>query len=79
MIIAEYPYNGRKDRIRHYSDSRFIIRQNETGNEYGEAIDVYPCPYAYSETDIPIENDDITLDEYNDALQTVADYESQNN
>ena len=31
---------------------------------------------VYTVVDIPI--DDITLDEYNDALQTVADYEAQN-
>lgn len=59
MIIEEYPYNGREDRIRHYSDSSFIIRQNETGNEYGEAVDTYPCPYTYTETDIPIESDEV--------------------
>lgn len=33
---------------------------------------------VYEVVDIPIEGN-ITLDEYNSALQTVADYESQNN
>ena len=59
MIIEECPYNGREDRIRHYSDSGFIILQNETGNEYGEAIDTYPCPYTYTETDISIAPDEV--------------------
>ena len=54
-LVEEYPYNGREDRIRHYSDAGFTILQVETGNEYGEAIDRYPCKYTYEETDHPIE------------------------
>jgi len=54
MIITDYPHNGRTDRIRHYSDAGMMIRQNETGNEYAEAVDVYPCKYTYTETDEPI-------------------------
>lgn len=56
-VIQEHPYNGREDRIRHVSDAGFTIIQNETGNEYGEAIDRYPCPYTYSETDHKIEEE----------------------
>lgn len=55
MLIEEYPYAGRENLIRHYSDAGMLIRQVETGNEYGEAIDRYPCPYTYEETDTPIE------------------------
>lgn len=55
MLITEHPYNGRQDRIRHYSDAGFTVRQIETGNEYGEAIDRYPSKYTYEETDNPIE------------------------
>ncbi len=57
MIITEYPYNGRTDRIKHYSDAGMVIRQNETGNEYAEAVDVYPCQYTYSETTTLIEQE----------------------
>lgn len=49
MIIEEYPYNGRTDRIRHFSDIGLTVIQNETGIEYDEAIDVYPCKYTYVE------------------------------
>lgn len=36
--------------IRTYSDENFYIRQEETGNIYEEAIDVYPVRYTYTET-----------------------------
>ena len=55
MLIEEYPYAGRDNLIRHYSDAGMMIRQVETGNEYGEAIDRYPCHFTYEETDTPIE------------------------
>lgn len=60
MIQVQYPYVNEegKKRIRlvkHYSDSGKYIRQVETGREYDEAIDVYPCKYTYVETDKPIE------------------------
>ena len=55
MLQIDYPHNGRTDRIKHYSDAGMMIRQNETGNEYAEAVDVYPCKYTYSETETPIE------------------------
>ena len=54
-LMTEHPYNGREDRVRHSSDAGFTVLQNETGNEYGEAIDRYPSKYTYSETDHPIE------------------------
>lgn len=58
MLIEEYPYNDNSKLIRHYSNAGFTIRQIETGNEYGEAIDLYPCKYTYEETDNPIEEED---------------------
>ena len=51
MIIEEYPWNGRYDKIRHYSDEGFMILQEQTGFEYEEAIDVFPTRYTYVETD----------------------------
>lgn len=56
-LITEHPYNGRNDLIRHYSDAGLTILQTDTGNEYGEAIDRYPCPYTYTETDHKIEEE----------------------
>lgn len=40
--------------VKHYSDLQMFIRQEETGNLYDIAIDVIPCRYTYTETDIPI-------------------------
>ena len=43
--------------VRHYSDEGMKIKQEETGAVYDEAVDVIPCRYTYTETDIPIEDD----------------------
>lgn len=63
MIVREF-YKTRNDGVnlfRTYSDEGLIIKQNETGIEYSEAIDVENAPYTYSETDIPIE--EVVLDD----------------
>ena len=60
MAIVREFYATRKDGVnlfRTYSDEGLIIKQNETGIEYSEAIDVEGAPYTYSETDKPIEED----------------------
>ena len=56
MLFEEYPYNGNEKLIRHYSDIYTII-QVETGNEYGEAIDLYPCKYTYIESENLLETE----------------------
>lgn len=59
MIIREF-YKTRNDGVnlyRTYSDEGLYIKQNETGREYTEAIDVEGAPYTYWETDKPIEQD----------------------
>jgi len=60
MIKTEY-YKTRKDGVvlnRTYSTEGFYILQNETGIEYGEAVDVEGAPYTYTETNKPIEEAD---------------------
>ena len=52
------------DRIRHYSDLSVMIRQVETGNLYEDAVDIIPCPYTYEETDIPIEDGEVSEEEF---------------
>lgn len=63
MPIEQYPWNGRTDRIRHYSGAGMLIEQyitdrygtvTPTGSKYIDAIDVYPTAYTYTETDEPI-------------------------
>ena len=40
-----------------------MIRQNETGVDYAEAIDVEGAPYTYTETETPIETPELTTEE----------------
>jgi hypothetical protein len=53
-LITEYPYNGREDRIKHYSDAGMYIEQTDTGRVYTDAVDKYPTRHTYTETDEPI-------------------------
>ena len=55
MIITELIEDG--NRVRHYSDERYKIRQVETGIIYDDAVDYIPCIYTYEETDILIEEE----------------------
>ena len=57
MIVREF-YSTRQDGVnlyRTYSDEGKMIRQNETGVLYDEAIDIEGRGYTYTETDEPIE------------------------
>ena len=56
MIIETYPYvdeNGTEHRelIKHESNREKMIMQVETGIEYYDAVDTYPCRYTYIETE----------------------------
>lgn len=53
MIVKEYLKDGTL--IKQYSDQGMLLLQNETGNKYGEAIDVMPCRYTYTEIEEPID------------------------
>lgn len=60
MVKKEF-YRKREDGVnlyRTYSDRNFQILQNETGDLYDEAIDVEDAPYTYTETNIPIEEEE---------------------
>lgn len=63
-VKFEYPLidengNERKNLIKHYAEDengkKYYILQVETGVEYAEAIDIYPCRYSYQATDKEIE------------------------
>ena len=77
MIQREF-YAQRKDGVRlyrTYSDAGMIIRQNETGAEYAEAVDVTDAPYTYTETETKISEDGAPEDA--DALRArLADAET---
>jgi hypothetical protein len=62
MIINEF-YREREDGVRlyrTYSDAGMMVRQEQTGAVYSEAVDVENSGYTYVETDTPIESEDIT-------------------
>jgi hypothetical protein len=75
MIQREF-YTQRKDGVklyRTYSDSGMMIRQNETGVEYAEAIDVEGAAYTYTETETPIETPELTAEEMLTELEAAYD------
>lgn len=56
MIKREF-YTQRKDGVklyRTYSDAGMMIRQDQTGAVFDEAVDVENAPYTYTETDEPV-------------------------
>ncbi len=77
MIVREF-YRTRKDGVslyRTYSDAGYMIRQNETGAEYAEAVDVADAPYTYTETETRIPAEEAAEDA--DALRArLADAET---
>ena len=48
------------DRIHTYSDAGMKILQNETGVVYEDAIDVPEMGYTYTETDIPLDEEELS-------------------
>ena len=57
--------------VKHESDANYKIRQIESGAIYSYAVDVIPCRYTYEETNIPIEDEDISNDELAKMLEGV--------
>ena len=66
MIIKELLPT--ENRIYQYSDANVKVRQIETGIVYDSAMDIYPCPYTYEETDIPIDEEPLTPQEALDVI-----------
>ena len=56
MIVQEIVTIGEREFRRTYSDLNKYIIQDQTGNKYEEAIDVFEATYTYTETDedIPV-------------------------
>lgn len=70
MIITEH-YMTRPDGVelyRTYSDAGYMIRQDQTGAVYSEAVDIEGSGYTYTETDTEIEDSDISAEEALDIL-----------
>lgn len=55
MAVIYERVNNSEDLIRAYSDAGMMIRQDDSGVLYSEAIDPDYTNRTYTETDIPIE------------------------
>lgn len=62
MAIVTERFEDSEDLVRSYSDTGMMIRQDETGVLYGEAIDPDYMNRTYTETDIPIGSDEQEID-----------------
>ena len=63
MVIEEFLNDGTL--VKHYSDKGMLILQVETGVKYGEAIDIVPCGYTYTETnELLNENEETSENEF---------------
>lgn len=65
-IKVEYPVimpdgSENKGLIKHYCEGYTII-QNETGAEYDEAIDAYPCFFTYSKGNPILNEEEVNKD-----------------
>lgn len=70
-MIKRELYKTRTDGVnlyKTYSDEGYRIKQIETSNVYDEAIDVEDAPYTYEETDMSIEEEKATEEDYLKAL-----------
>lgn len=78
MIIKEF-YLQREDGVklyRTYSDVGMMIRQDQTGIEYDEAIDVESAKYTYSETDTPITSEEDLAEDMIDSEQILSEQDN---
>lgn len=60
MIITENVTIDGRQFVKTYSDAGVYIRQEQTDAVYSEAIDVENSAFTYTETDIPIEVEELT-------------------
>nr|WP_316621070.1 hypothetical protein [uncultured Ruminococcus sp.] len=65
MIITENLTIGEKSFTKKYSDKNVYI-ENESGQQYVEAIDLVDYPHTYTETDVPIDDPDLSPESSSD-------------
>lgn len=74
MIVTEKTAVNTKEFTHTYSDGGFKIRKVGTDEIYDDAIDIDNTPYAYEETNIPVdyESDEATETDYQSALRNMG-------
>ena len=74
MLKTQYPYIDDEGKsyfnlVKHYAEdtegNKYYIKQIETGIEYEEAIDVFPCKYTYIATEKKVEVEEVIEEEKN--------------
>lgn len=55
MLQTQKIQFGARVFIRTYSDAGYTVKQDQTGREYAQAIDLEDSGYSYTETENPIE------------------------
>ena len=72
-IVQEHFLIGNTDFIRTYSDSGFYIHGGSPEGDYSEACDPASFGRTYTETDIPIEQDEAEAEEILNILTGVSE------
>lgn len=68
MIQTETMTIGEKPFVRTYSDAGFLIHGGSPEGDYAEAIDPADAVRTYTETDIPVDDDNAEAQEILDIL-----------
>ena len=63
VVYDSFIWEDGRELVKAYSDKNMYIRQDETGLLYAEATDPAEAHRTYTETDIPIEEEDEADDE----------------
>ena len=63
VVYDSFIWEDGRELVKAYSDKNMYIRQDETGLLYAEATDPADMRRTYTETDIPIEEEDEADDE----------------
>lgn len=73
MILTELLRDGTL--IKHYSDAGMMLLQEETGIMYADPVDINPCPFTYTETNIPVETEEEVEEENSEQKEKALAYD----
>ena len=68
----QVPVEGHPDLIKTYSDAGFMVRNVATDELYAEAIDPISAHREYTETDIPVDEEEPTVEEKAEAYDILV-------
>lgn len=68
----QVPVEGNPDLIKTYSDAGFMVRNDATDELYAEAIDPISAHREYTETEIPVDAEEPTVEEKAEAYDILT-------